>query len=322
MKPHHLLVISLFAVLGVSWGADAPKLPLVVISQIVEHEALTKEREGIIEALKDAGFEDGKTVTILYENAQGNIAMASQIADAFASRKPDVAIGISTPSAQSLIKPMAKQGIPVVFAAVTDPVEARLVSTLDKRSENVTGVSDGLPLRPQLDLIKKLIPDVKVIGVLYNPGEANSANAVAKLQALAGELGLSLVHATTSKTAETLMAATSLVDKAQVIFIPNDNTVMASITGVIAWGRTNKLPVFNPDFDSVSQGVLAVRAASHKAMGYKAGQLVAKILKGEKAADLPVETNHTLELAINTTSAQAVGIAIPDEMKQSAKLVS
>lgn len=322
MKPHHLLTIALFAVFGSTRGADAPKLPLVVISQIVEHDALTKEREGIIAALKDAGFENGKTVTILYENAHGNIAMTSQIADSFASRKPDVAVGISTPSAQSLIQPMAKQGIPVVFAAVSDPIEARLVSSLDKRSENVTGVGDGLPLGPQLELIKKLIPNVKTIGVLYNPGEANSAKALTKLQALASEMGLSLVLATTSKTAETLMAATSLIGKAQVIFIPNDNTVMTSISSVVAMGRANKMPIFTPDFDSVDQGVLAVRAASHTAMGYKAGQLVVKILKGEKAADIPVETSHTFELAINTTSAEAVGISISNEMKQSAKLVT
>lgn len=322
MKPHHLFAVALFTIMGWTWADDTPKLPLVVISQIVEHDALTKEREGIIAALKDAGFENGKTVTILYENAQGNIAMTSQIAASFASRKPDVAVGISTPSAQSLIQPMAKQGIPVVFAAVTDPLEARLVSNLDKRSENVTGVSDGLPLRPQLELIQKLIPNVTTIGVLYNPGEANSAKAVSKLQALAPEMGLSVVLATTSKTAETLMAAMSLLGKAQVIFIPNDNTAMASIGGVVAFGRANMLPVFTPDYDSVNQGVLAVRAASHTAMGYKAGQLVAKILKGEKAADLPVERDHSLELAINTTSADAIGISIPVEFKQSAKLVT
>lgn len=321
MKSPHFLVLALFGIFGRIWADDTPKLPLVVITQIVEHDALTKEREGIIQALKDAGFENGKTVTILYENAQGNIATASQIAAGFASRQPDVAVGISTPSAQSLIQPMAKQGVPVVFAAVTDPIEARLVSRLDKRPENVTGASDGLPLRPQLELIQKLMPTVKTIGVLYNPGEANSAKAVEKLQALASEMGFSFVFATTAKTADTITAALSLVGKAQAIFIPNDNTAMASISGVVALGRTNKLPIFTPDYDSVEQGVLAVRAASHTTMGYKAGQLVAKLLKGEKACDLPVEVDHKMDLAINVTSATQIGIPIPEEMKQSAKLL-
>lgn len=319
MKLLHSLVLTLF---GMCLADDAPKLPLVVMTQIVEHDALTKEREGIIQALKDAGFEDGKTVTILYENAQGNIATASQIAAGFASRQPDVAVGISTPSAQSLIQPMAKQGIPVVFAAVTDPIEARLVSALGERPENVTGVSDGLPLRSQLDLIQKLMPAAQTIGVLYNPGEANSAKAVAKLQELAPERGFSLVFATTAKTADTITAALSLVGRAQAIFIPNDNTAMASISAIVTMGRVNKLPVFTPDYDSVERGVLAVRAASHTTMGYKAGQLVAKILKGEKASALPVEIDHPLDLALNVTSAEAMGIPIPEEMKQSAKLVS
>lgn len=319
MKPLHLIA---FVLSGVCFADDTPPLPLVVISQIVEHDALTKEREGIVEALKDAGFEDGKSVTILYENAQGNISTASQIAVGFASKQPTVAVGISTPSAQSLIQPMGKQGVPVVFAAVTDPLEARLVSSLDKHSENVTGVSDGLALRPQLELIKKLLPSVKTIGVLYNPGEANSAKAAQTLQTLAPEMGFSVVFATTAKTADTIAAALSLVEKAQVIFIPNDNTAMASIAGIISLARTNKLAVFTPDFDSVDQGVLAVRAASHKAMGYKAGQMVVKILKGAKASDLPVESNHKMDLAINVTSASQLELSIPDELKGQAKLVN
>ncbi|MCE3231234.1 MAG: transporter permease [Alphaproteobacteria bacterium] len=321
MKLHHFLVFALIGMFGGSWGDDVPRLPLIVITQIVEHEALTKEREGILAALKDAGFEDGKTATILYENAQGNIATAGQIAVGFASRQPDVAVGISTPSAQSLVQPMSKQGVPVVFAAVTDPLETRLVSALDKQPENVTGVSDGLPWRPHLKLIQKLIPTVKTIGVLYNPGEANSAKAVEKLKALAGDMGLSLVFATTAKTAETVSAALSLVGKAQAIFIPNDNTAMASISAVVALGRAHKIPVFTPDYDSVDQGVLAARAASHTTMGYKAGQLIVRILKGEKASELPVEVDHPLDLAINVTSAAGMGISIPEEMKRSAKLV-
>jgi putative ABC transport system substrate-binding protein len=303
-------------------GVNISKLPLVVITQIVQHDALDREREGILAALKDAGFEDGKTLRISYENAQGNIATATQIAAKFASQDPDVAVGISTPSAQALIQPMAKHGVPVVFAAVTDPLNAKLVSRLTNHPENVTGVSDGLPLQPQLELIRQLIPAAKTIGVIYNPGESNSASAVKKLQSVAVDMGFSLVLATTTKTADTIAAAHSLVGKVDAVFIPNDNTVMASITALVALGRSYHLPFFNPDYDAVERGVLAVRASSHHAMGYKAGQLVVKILKGAKAADLPVETTHNLDLAINITSADALGIAIPEDMKKGAKLVS
>ena len=325
MNFHHFLIFSSLLITGSIWSNDAPpssQLPLIVITQIVDHDALTKEREGIIKALKDSGFEDGKTMRLLYQNAQGNIATASQIADSFASQKPAVAIGISTPSAQSLIRPMAKLNVPVVFTAVTDPLEARLVSSLDKRKENVTGVSDGMPLRPQLELIQKMAPLVKAIGILYNPGEANSSKAVENLAKLAPEMGFSLVYATTARTADTLMAATSLIGKADAIFIPLDNTAMASIDGIVALGHTNKMPVFTPDYDSAERGVLAVRAPSHTSMGYKAGQLVARILKGEKASDIPIEVNHQLDLVINTRSAKIMGITILPEMQAIAKCVS
>ena len=322
MKTHHKIILALSLVFGEVCACYGAKLPLVVISQIVEHDALNKEREGIVAALKAAGYIDGKTIRIVYENAQGNIAMATQIASSFSSQNPDVAVGISTPSAQSLIQPMAKQGIPVVFTAVTDPVEARIVSSFGKRSEAVTGVSDGTPLKPQLELIQKLVPTAKVIGVLYNPGEANSAKAVSILQELAPQMGFSLELATTSKSADTMMSAVSLIGKADVIFIPLDNTAMTSITGIVALGRNHKVPIFTPDVDSVEKGVLAVRAPSHFTMGYKTGQMVVKILKGENAGDLFVEVDHPLELAINKTSVEAVGIKIPDELEQKAKMLT
>jgi putative ABC transport system substrate-binding protein len=302
--------------------SSTSKLPLVTITQIVQHDALDREREGLIEALKDFGFEDGKTVRIVYENAQGNIATATQIAAKFASQNPDVAVGISTPSAQALIQPMSKHDIPVVFSAVTDPLSAKLVSSLTNHPENVTGVSDGLPLRSQLELIQQFIPAAKTIGVIYNPGEANSASSIKQLQDVAKDMGFApLVLATTTKTADTIAAAQSLVGKVDAVFIPNDNTVMASITALVALGRSHHLPFFNPDYDAVERGILAVRASSHHKMGYKAGQLIAKILKGAKAADLPVETMHGLDLAINVTTAKALGITIPEDIKQGAKLV-
>jgi len=312
----------LMILVGLTIAKGTSELPVVVITQIVEHDALNKEREGIIAALKDAGFEDGKTVSILYANAQGNMATTAQIAASFASRHPAVAIGISTPSAQSLVQPMAKQSVPVVFAAVTDPLEAKLVSSLGKRPENITGVSDGLPLRAQLELIQKLLPDLQALGVLYNPGEVNSARAVIKLQALAQELGISLMPATTAKTAETLTAAMSLMNKVDAIFIPNDNTVMASITALVNLACVHKIAIFTPDYDSVEQGVLAVRGASHSAMGYKAGQLVVRILRGEQASDLSIVIDHPLELVINETLAKAIDISIPDDMKKEARLIT
>jgi putative ABC transport system substrate-binding protein len=172
-----------------------------------------------------------------------------------------------------------------------------------------------------LELIKQLLPNVKAIGILYNPGEANSAKAFKTLEVLAREMGFIVEEATTTKTADTLMAATSLIGKAQLIFIPNDNTAMASVTSVVALGLANKMPVITPDVDSVKQGILAVKGASHFAMGYKAGQMVAQILKGENAANIPVAVDHPLDLAINKKSADVLQITIPDGLKKEAQFV-
>jgi putative ABC transport system substrate-binding protein len=298
-------------------------LPLVAITQIIDHDALDLERKGIIKALADAGFIEGKTITIIYKSAQGNVTTAQQIANDFASRRPTIAVGISTPSAQALVRPMEKHGIPVVFTAVTDPLEAKLVSQLQApHPENVTGVSDGVPVEVQLELIRDLLPSIRNIGVLYNPGEANSAKIVENLRIPAAQLGFTLFLATTSKTADTISAAQYLVGKVQAIFIPNDNTVMASISSIAALAADYKIPLFNPDFDAVKNGILAARACSHSAMGYKAGQMVVQLLQGAKGTDIPVETPQSLELAINTTVADRLGIPLSEGMRKMAKLFS
>jgi putative ABC transport system substrate-binding protein len=298
-----------------------PLLPLVVISQIVQHVSLDQEREGILAALKDAGYIDGKTVKIIYENAQGNMSTASLIAGNFASRKPTVAIAISTPSAQTLLKPMMDQQIPLVFTAVTDPLEAKLVTCLEKRPEAVTGVRDGLMVGSQLDLIQRLLPSVKDIGIVYNPGETNSVKAVQQLKAEAASRGLTLVLATADKSSEFISATTKLMKNVDAIYIPNDNTAVAAMESIVALGKKYKMPVFAGDAGSVERGALAAQAYDRVVLGRKAGALAVKILKGEKAGDLIVETNHPLVLMINLKSAQEIGITIPDEINNQAKII-
>ncbi len=304
-------------------NADEPPspLPLVAISQIVQHVSLDEEREGIIEALKDAGYIDGRTVKIIYENAQGNMSTASLIASSFASRKPAVAIAISTPSAQTLLKPLMDQQVPLVFTAVTDPLEAKLVTSLEApRPEPVTGVSDALMPGPQLDLIQKLIPSVKNIGVVYNSGETNSVKAVQQLKAEAANRGLTLVLAIADKSSDVIPATTKLIgDKVDAIYIPNDNTAVAAMESIVTLGKKYKMPVFAGDAGSVERGALAAYAYDRTALGRKTGDLAVKILKGEKAGDLTVETDHPLVLMVNLKSAQEMGVAIPDEIKSEAK---
>lgn len=301
--------------------AENSSLPVVVISQIVQHIALDQERQGIFEALEEAGYVDGKTIKIIYENAQGNMATAGLIATHFAGLTPTVAVAISTPTAQTLVKPMQDQQVPLVFTAVTDPIEAKLVTNLKERPESVTGVSNALLAKPQLDLIQKILPSVQNIGILYNPGEANSVKAVQHLKTEAEHRGLTLTLVTANTSSEVIPAATQLIDKVDALYIPNDNTAVAAMESIVTLGKKFKVPAFAGDGGSVEKGALAAQAYDRKILGRAAGSLVVKILKGEKASDLSVETKHPLVLMINLKTAQEMGVTLSDELKSQAKII-
>ena len=136
----------------------------VAVSQIVEHPALDATRQGLLDGLKAKGFEEGKNLEFIYQTAQGNPAIAVQIAKQFVGEKPDVLVGIATPTAQALVA--STRTIPVIFTAVTDPLGAKLVKNLDKPEGNVTGLSDLAPVAQHVDLMQELVPDLKAIGVV------------------------------------------------------------------------------------------------------------------------------------------------------------
>lgn len=327
VKSYLSIVISFFAffVSLASIRCDEPaknNLPVVVVvTQIIQHVSLDQEYQGILAALKDAGYEDGKTMKLVFANAQGNLQTANLIADKFANLNPTVAVAISTPSAQTLENKLLAQKVPVVFTAVTDPLGSKLVTSLEKRPEAVTGVSDALQPGPQLDLVQKLVPGAKNIGIIYNPGETNSTEAVQQLSEEAKKRGLTLVQATADKTSDVVPAVNSLVGKVEAIYIPNDNTAVSSMESIVSIGKQNKLPVFAGDAGSVERGAIAAQAYDRVALGREAGDLVVKILNGAKAGDLVIEKDHPLVLMLNLKSADDMGITIPEEMKKKAKLI-
>jgi putative ABC transport system substrate-binding protein len=169
----------------------------VAITAIVEHPALDSVRDGVKDALKAAGFEEGKNLKWQYQSAQGNTGTAAQIARKFVGDKPDAIVAIATPSAQAVVA--ATKSVPVVFSAVTDPVAAKLVKSWEPSKTNVTGVSDLLALDKQMELVKQVVPNVKRVGMVYNPGEANSAVVVKELKTLLPKLGMTLVEADSVK---------------------------------------------------------------------------------------------------------------------------
>lgn len=301
--------------------SSTENLPIVAITQIIEHQALDQEREGIIDVLAKAGYIDGQTVKIVYQNAQGNIGTAAQIVNQIISQKPKVMVAISTPSAQAALPSCIIQKIPLVFTAVTDPMGAKLVKDMAKRNEPVTGVSDRLPIESQIQLVKDFIPGLKTLGVIYNAGEVNSVNMVKSLKEEAVKLNIEIVEATASKTSDVSTAMIGLVGKVQAVYVPNDNTAVAAMNSIAQIGEKHKLPVFAGDTGSVNSGAVATRGYDRFELGRKAGELVLKILKGTPAGDLPVESGQSMQLTLNAEAAQKMGVAVPPSILQTAIVI-
>lgn len=293
--------------------ANTKDLPLVAISQMVAHPALDATYRGVVDELLARGYEEGKNIRLMYETAQGDISIAGQIARKFAGEKPALIIAIATPAAQTVAT--AARGIPIVFAAVTDPVEAKLVSNYEKPGKNITGVSDEVAFAQHLEMIHEIVPAAKRIGTVYNPGEANSVATLKKMEAfMADKPELQLVSAAATKTSEVLGAARSLVGKADVLYITLDNTVVSALEAVIQVGEQNKLPVFNADTDSVFRGSIAAVGFDYYDVGRLSGEYAARILGGEKPGDIPVGRPDRLRLVINPEAAKRMGVEIPPEV--------
>ncbi|WP_176082940.1 ABC transporter substrate-binding protein [Martelella sp. HB161492] len=309
---------TLFGLAGPLAAQDATE-KTVAITYIVEHPALDAVREGIVAGLADAGFTEGKNLKVVARSAQGNMTTQTQIADEFAGLKPDVAVGISTPSAQALKASMGDS--PVVFAAVTDPVAAGLVTDKEKPEANITGTSDQQDYAPMLSLIKTLLPEAKKIGVIYNPGEANSVAQVDGMKAVGETMGFTIVDSPAAQSTMVPDAARNLVGKADAILLPTDNSVISVLEAIITVGERAKLPVFTSDTESVERGAVAALGFNYGEMGKVTGKMVADILNGTPIADIPVVVPGNQDLYLNMKAAAGMGVTIPDDVKASAKKV-
>jgi putative ABC transport system substrate-binding protein len=281
----------------------------VATTAIVEHPALDATRDGIRDALAEEGFRDGQEIRFLYESAQGQPAIAAQIAAQFVGDNVTVIVPIATPSAQAAVA--ATSTIPIVFAAVTDPVAAGLVTDLTRPGGNVTGVSDLTPVADQFALAREIVPGMDAIGVIYNPAEANAVVLVDLLRAAASAAGVAVVEATAPNSAAVQAAAASLVGRVDAIYVPTDNTVVAALDAVIGIAEDADIPLFTGDTDSVVAGAVASIGFDYYEHGKQAGHMVARILRGEAPGTIPVEFATGGQLFVNPGAAARMGITIP-----------
>lgn len=301
-------------------GNDAATvMKTVAITAIVEHPALDAVRKGVIEELAEAGFKEGENLTLNFQSAQGNTATAGQIAKQFVADEADVIVAIGTPSAQSVAA--ATSSIPLVFSAVTDPVEAKLVSKLDGSGTNVTGGSDALPYEPQIELMRQIIPSLKNVGYVYSPGEVNSTIILKNLKQKLTPLGINVLEAPAQRSTDIAMAARSLEGKVDMIYTSTDNNVVSAYESLYQVAKESKIPLIASDTSSVERGAIAALGVDYHSLGRETGKIVVRILNGEKAGDIPVYTPQVLELFVSPKHATEQGITLSQAVIDKAKKV-
>lgn len=292
----------------------------VKLSYIVDHPAIDATRDGVIAALAEAGYREGDTLALEVQSAQGSMPTQTQINRKFVADAPDLIVAISTPSAQTAMA--ATKDIPIVFAAVTDPLAAGLVDSYEAPGRNLTGTSDMTPIDKHVALIQRLAPDVAKIGVIYNAGEANSVAQVETLAAEVARAGLTLVEATAAQSGGVLDAARSLVGKVDAIYVPTDSTVVSAIEAVVRVGQEADIPVIAGDTSSVQRGAVAALGFNYFDIGFAAGQIAVSILQGADPAAIPVGFIDKLELFVNPGSAAEMGLTLdPTLIAEAARVI-
>lgn len=279
------------------------------ISQFITHQSLDATREGFVDELAKQGYVEGKNIEIDLQNAQGEQRNLKTISQQLAESS-DVVLAIATPSAQSLAN--TTQTTPVIFSAVTDPVSAKLVESREHPGGNVTGTSDQSSdaISTQINLIKKVLPKAKTIGILYTQSEPNSVVQKDEAKRLLEEKGFSVVEKTILDSNNVKAAAESLMAEVDMVFVPTDNIISSTMETVKQVSIKYKVPVFGGSTEMIAVGGLYNYGTNYEELGRQTARMLIRVLKGEKPENIAVELPEKLELHTNQEMADALGIDI------------
>ena len=279
------------------------------ISQFITHQSLDATREGFVDELAKQGYVEGENIEIDFQNAQGEQRNLKTISQQLAESS-DVVLAIATPSAQSLAN--TTQTTPVIFSAVTDPVSAKLVESREHPGGNVTGTSDQSSdaISTQINLIKKVLPKAKTIGILYTQSEPNSVVQKDEAKRLLEEKGFTVVEKTILDSNNVKAAAESLMAEVDMVFVPTDNIISSTMETVKQVSIKHKVPVFGGSTEMVALGGLYNYGTNYEELGRQTARMLVRILKGEKPENIAVELPEKLELHTNQEMAAALGIDI------------
>jgi len=308
-----VLLLAVTLVMAGCTSQAKAKNPTIGVIQYVEHVALDAAREGFIAALADNGYVEGKNVTIDVQNAQADQSNLSTISDRFVSNKVDLVLAIATPAAQSIAGKTKE--IPILGTAITDYVAAKLVDSNEAPGGNISGTTDMNPIKEQIDLLVKLVPDAKTVGVIYTSSEDNSIVQAKIAKEVIEALGLTYTEVTITNSNDVQQATQAIVEKCDALYLPTDNILASSMPIIHGVTIESKTPVICGESGMVKNGGLATLGINYYDLGYTTGLMAIKILKGEaKPATMPIESASKFDFAINGKVAKEIGIDIPADL--------
>lgn len=297
-------------------GQNAAGAKKIGIVQIVEHPSLDTIRQSFLKELEEKGFKDGVNIAVDYQNAQNDQTNLKTICQKFVNNKYDLIVAIATPSAQAAAG--ETEDIPVLFSACTDPLGSGLVTDMNKPGKNVTGTSDAVSAEKIMELAKRITPNIKKVGALYNSSETNSISVINNLKEYAQKNGMTVVEATVTNSSEVQQAVQSLVGNVDAVFSPIDNTIASAMPIVTQVANKAKLPVYVGADSMVKDGGLATYGINYTILGQETANMAVEILNGTNPGEIPVKTMSDMDVYVNKDTAKAIGVTIPDDVLKEA----
>ena len=303
---------------GEKKAAPEKKMVKIGIVQLVEHSALDAANKGFVDGMAANGYKENENVTYDRQNAQADQSNLQNIAQRFVSGKVNLICAIATPAAQTMAN--ATKDIPIVGTAITDYAEAKLVASNKEPKGNVTGTTDMNPIKEQVDLMLKIMPQTKNVGVIYSSSEVNSQLQVKILKEVLAAKSINVVEATVSNVNDIQQAAQSLVGKVDVVYAPTDNVIASAMPTLVAITDEAKIPVICGEGGMVKAGGLATVGIDYYKLGLQTGAMAARILSGkEKPATMAIESQKEMQTIVNEEAAKKLGITIPADILKAAK---
>jgi len=321
-----LIVLLLLAAAGCSTGTDskgtassnAAKVTQVGIIQLADNGAFTDMREGFINKMRSLGYTEDKMV-FDYKNANGDTATLNSICQSMVDAKKDLIVTIGTPATQTIVN--MNSGIPVFFISVSNPVGAKVITDMNTPDKNATGTSNAIPVSEMFKLSAKLTPNRKAYGLIYNTGEVNSVTTIKNAKAYMDQNGIKYEEVIVTASSEVQQAAQSLVGKVDAFFIPNDSMVQSAMPQVAEIAKNAKIPVYGSSAVMVQSGAFATISIDDITIGGITAEMADKFIKGTPIEKIPSITVSDFTTVINKTTADAIGVTVPEDVLKNAKVI-